>query len=187
MVLNNKPQMFSAHFPSNFFYNEVEEKWSPFVERMKLPYQSVCDFMNAQIQSVNFPGIGLENSEQQREQYVITYPGGKEYEAVVNKNLDIVFKLTESYVSYFILMDQIGMYLRYAGPGLKDSGAQKKAVWMEPFHLQFISDAGFGMTGFVFQEITPRSLTDLQLSYAAQAATYNTFTFGITYNRYMVF
>ena len=187
MVLNNKPQMFTAYFPSNFFYKEVEDKWGAFVERMKLPYRTVCDFMNSQIQSVNFPGFNMEVSEQGREQYNVVYPGGKEYEAIVGKDLNIVFKLTESYLSYFILLDQIWWYLRYADTVAGEPAEVKKPVWMEPFHLRFLSDAGFGMTGFVFQEITPKSLTELQLSYAAQAATYNTFTLTLSYNRFMVF
>ena len=55
MVLNNKPQMFTVFFPSNFFYPEVNKKWELIIEKMRLPYQSIDDFMNAQIQSVTFP------------------------------------------------------------------------------------------------------------------------------------
>lgn len=83
MVLNNKPQMFSIYFPSNFFYPEVKRKWEPIIERMKLPYQSIDDFMNSQIQSVTFPSITMETSQQQRGQYEVVYPGGKDRKSVV--------------------------------------------------------------------------------------------------------
>lgn len=177
MVLNNKPQMFSIYFNEQFFYKEVREKWGPIIERMRLPYQSVSDFMNAQIQTVSFPGLNLDNPTQQREQYTVTYPTGGELEPLVSKDLSITFKLTESYISYFILWDQLDIYLHYV-----NGGHNKKPCWMEPLQLAFISDAGFQLSEFIFREITPVSLSELNLSYAAQIASYNTFTFGLRYN-----
>ena len=43
-VLNNKQQMFIVQFPSNFWYDEVVEKWTPMIERMRLPYNNINDF-----------------------------------------------------------------------------------------------------------------------------------------------
>ena len=80
MVLNNKPQMFTVFFPSNFFYPEVNKKWELIIEKMRLPYQSIDDFMNAQIQSVTFPSLNLDTSQQQRGQYDVVYTTGKELE-----------------------------------------------------------------------------------------------------------
>lgn len=177
MVLNNKPQMFSIYFNDHFFYKEVREKWGPIIERMRLPYQSVADFMNAQIQTVTFPGLNLSNPTQQRGQYEITYPTGGELEPLISKDLSITFKLTESYISYFIMWDQIDIYLHYV-----NKAADKKPCWMEPIQLAFLSDAGFQLTEFVFREITPSSLTELNLSYAAQIAAYSTFNFSLKYN-----
>lgn len=181
MVLNNCPQMFSIYFPSNFFYPEVKQKWEPIIEKMRLPYQTIDDFMNSQIQSVNFPGANLDISSQQRFQYEVTYPGGKELEPIINKDLTITFKLTESYISYWIIWDQVDLYLHYTNEVTKH-----KPFWMEPINLAFLSDTGFLLTEFIFQEITPTSLSDLSLSYAAQVASYNTFTWGLKYNRFII-
>lgn len=188
MVLNNKPQAFVLYFPSNFFYPEVCEMWSPIVERMKLPYQSVCDFMNAQIQSISFPGINAETATQQREQYTIVYPTGKEVAPLVSKDLTITFKLTESYISYFIMKDQFELYLKYATDDLnvQNRGAVKKKCWMEPIHMKFLSDVGYSLIDYVFEEITLTSLSNVELSYAATVAQYNTFQLGFTYNKYNV-
>ena len=60
MVLNNLSQMFSFYFPSNFWYDEVVETWTPFVQRMMLLYETVSDFMNDQVQSVVFPSINID-------------------------------------------------------------------------------------------------------------------------------
>lgn len=181
MVLNNKPQMFAISFPSNFFYPEVKKRWEPLVERMRLPYQSIDDFMNAQIQSIQFPNLNMPTSVQQRWQYEVTYPGGKELEPLIGKSLNITFKLTESYLSYWIMWDQIDTYLHYV-----HHHTDKKNCWMEPIFLSFLSDAGFELVKFIFREITPTSLSDLNLSYAAQIASYNTFTLGLNYNLFSV-
>ena len=185
MVLNNKPQMFTVFFPSNFFYLEVKKKWEPIIEKMRLPYQSLDDFMNAQIQSVTFPSLALDTAQQQRGQYDVIYPTGKELEPSMSKDLSITFKLTESYISYFIMWDQIDIYLHYANMDSEIDeyiGDDTKVCWMEPVHLAFLTDQGFELTKFTFSEITPTSLSELNLSYSAQAASYNTFSIGLHYN-----
>ena len=184
MVLNNKPQMFTVFFPSNFFYPEVKKKWEPIIEKMRLPYQTVEDFMNSQIQSVIFPSLTIDNSQQQRGQYEVVYPTGKELEPSLSKDLSITFKLTESYISYFIMWDQLDIYLHYVNMNneIDEYIDDKKPCWMEPIHLAFLTDQGFELTKFIFSEITPTSLSELNLSYAAQAAAYNTFSLGVHYN-----
>lgn len=181
MVLNETPWMYSAYFTSTFFYPEVKRKWEPIIEKMRLPYQSIDDFMNSQIQTVTFPSANLDMSTQQRGQYEVGYPGGKELEVLINKDLIITFKLTESYISYWIIWDQVDLYLHY-----KSEETEHKPCWMEPFNLGFFSDAGFLLTEFIFQEITPTSLSELNMSYAAQIANYNTFTWGLHFNKFIV-
>ena len=181
MVLNNKPQMFTFYFPSNFWYPEVKEKWTPFVERMKLPYQALDDFMNQQIQSVNFPAMNMELSMQQRGQYDVGYYGGKELEPLIDKNLTVNFKLTESYITYWVIWDQIDMFLHYAYDPDK-----KKPCWMEPFKLGFLDDSGMQMFEFTFFEITPLGTSELNMSYAATVASYNTFSLRMRYNYFTV-
>lgn len=179
MVLNNTNYMFSIGVPSNFFYPEVKAKWEPIIERMRLPYSTIDDFMNSQIQSIEFPGLNMEVSTQQRGQYEITYPGGKELEVLVDKSLSLTFKLTESYISYWIMWDQLDVYLHYA-----NEVTEHKPCWLEPIELAFLSDAGFQLTKFLFREITPTSLGSISLSYASQVASYNTFNLGLKYNKF---
>lgn len=182
MVLNNAPQMYTIYFPSDFFYESVCQKWGPMIERMRLPYQDVTDFMNAQIQSIIFPSISLETAQQQREQYPIAYSGGKELEALFNRDFTITFKLTESYISYWIIWDQILQYLHYG----ENNNGNTERIWMSSFHLGFLNDAGYQLMDFTFKELVPTSLSELNLSYAATIASYNTFSFGLKYNYFDV-
>ena len=61
---------------------------------------------------------------------------------------------------------------------------QKHPCWMEPVKLAFLSDAGFQMLEFTFWERTPTNTSELNLSYAATVASYNTFSINLRYNRF---
>lgn len=171
--------MFAIRFPYGFFYDEVVEKWGPVVKRMKLPYETVEDFMNGQIQTVDFPGLNLPTTEQQQGQFEITYPGGKEVEPLIDKSLNIKFKLTESYLTYWILFDQIECYLKY-------SSTSHKPCFMQPIALTFLTNAGMGIVTFEFKQIVPEGLDNLPLSYAAQPAEFHTINWKLHFNRYDV-
>lgn len=181
MVLNNLPQMFTFYFPSTFWYDEVLETWNPMVKRMKLPYEDVTDFMNAQVQGVTFPAMNIDLATQGRWQYEVAYPTGKELEPIIDKNLRITMKLTESYLSYWIFWHQIDVYLHYVND-FKD----KKPCWMEPVKLGFLTDSGFQLLEFTFWEITPTNTSELNLSYAATVASYNTYSINLRYNRFEI-
>lgn len=176
-VLNNKPQMFTIQFPSNFWYPEVVEMWTPMIERMRLPYQDLNDFMNSQIQSVVFPSMAIDLAPQQRGQYEVNYPTGKELEVHMDKTIKITFKLTESYLSYWIIFSQMDTYLHYV-----NDHHNLKPCWMEPIELGFLTDSGFRLLNFKFKEIIPTDTTSLTLSYAATVASYNTFDWTLKYN-----
>ena len=148
---------------------------------MKLPYVGLDDFMNAQIQSVRFPSVNAEVSTQIRGQYEVAYTGGKELEPLINKELEITFKLTESYMSYWVIWDQFDCYLHYSS-----QYREHKECWMEPIRIGFLTDAGLQLMAFTFKEITPRSIGELSLSYAATVAQYNTFSWGLHFNRYEI-
>jgi hypothetical protein len=47
--------------------------------------------------------MDLPNIEQGQQQYKIAYRGGKELEPTFDKNLTITFKLSEGFISYWIL------------------------------------------------------------------------------------
>ena len=178
MILRNLPQMFTFRFPQTFFYKEVCDRWEPFVRRMKLPFSTVCDFMNSQVQSVDFPDISLSGETQQQGQYETAYPAGRELGPELTKALSVRLKLTESYMTYWILFDQIDWYLKY--------GSAHKPVFMDPLALTFLNQKGFGMVTFEFRNVIPEGLTGLPPSFAAQAAASKTVDFRMRYTRYDV-
>lgn len=173
MILNNRTQLFSFYFPSNYLFPEVSEKYKVYLNRMHLPFESCEDFLNSCIQTVSFPAISIENASQQLGQYEIQHTTGKELDVITNKTLTITFKLADSYLSYWIIRDQIEAYLKY--------GEVKKIYW-NPLYLTFLSSAGYEINTFEFSQITPTDLSELDLSYKSEITQYNTFTLTVHYN-----
>ena len=174
MILNNRTQLFSFYFPSNYFFPAISEKYKVYLNRMHLPFESCEDFVNSCIQTVNFPSFSIPNASQKLGQYEIENTTGKELDVIVEKNLTITFKLTDSYLSYWIIRDQIEEYLKY--------GNKKRKIYWNPLYLTFLSSAGYEINTFEFSQVTPISLSELDLSYKSEITQYNTFSLGVHYN-----
>jgi len=176
MLLNAISSQFVVLFPQNFFYEEIRKKWNPIVKRLKLPYESIEDYINASVQSMSFPAVDLNNVEQGQGQFKITYRGGKELEPILDKNLNITFKLSEGFISYWILFEQIEMYREYA----------PTVPFWPPMYVSFLDHRGFELMVFSFEKIVPTSLSQLDISYAKTVAEFSTFNLGLRYNRYNI-
>ena len=175
-ILNAKNNMFTIWFPPNFFYPEIIERWEPVVKRLKLQYQTVEDFFNASIQSVTMPAMDLNTVEQQQRQFEIRYKGGKELEPVFEKSLEVTFKLSEGFITYWIIFEQIERYLEY----------QDGNVFWPSMYVSFLDLHGFELVAFEFNKIVPTGLSPFDVSYATTAADFNTFTLGLRYNRFNI-
>jgi hypothetical protein len=141
-----------------------------------LPYETLEDFINATIQSVSFPSIELDTVEQQQSQFNIRYRPGKELEPLLDRNLTLTFKLSEGFISYWILFEQIELFLDY----------RKTQAFWPPMYLSFLDHHGFELLEFTFTKIIPQSLSQFEISYATTAAEFNTFTMNLVYNRFNI-
>jgi hypothetical protein len=106
----------------------------------------------------------------------ITYRGGKELEPILDKNVTITFKLTEGFITYWMLFDQIELFQQY---GIK------QPFWPS-MYVSFLDHHGFELMTFEFQKIVPTMLSQLPVSYATVSADFNTFTLNLKYNRYKI-
>jgi hypothetical protein len=173
-ILNSKLSQFVIWFPKDFFYPEIRERWTPVVKRLKLPYQSLEDFFNATVQSVTFPEVTLNTVTQPQTMFQIKYKGGKELEPMLDKNLTITFKLSEGFITYWMLFDQIELFQTYA---------EKEPFWPS-MYVSFLDHHGFELMAFQFKQIVPNSLSQFNVSYSTPVSQFSTFTLNMTYNRY---
>lgn len=175
-ILNAKLNMFAVWFPQDFFYPEIRERWTPVVKRLKLPYQSLEDFFNSTVQTVTFPEVTLNSLTQPQTMFQIQYRGGKELEPILNKNLTIVFKLSEGFITYWMLFDQIELFQKYS---------DKTPFWPS-MYVSFMDHHGLELMAFEFKKIIPVSLSAFNVSYSSVISEFNTFSLNMTYNRYKI-
>lgn len=175
-ILNSKQNMYVCWISKDFFYPEVRERWIPVINRLKLPYTSIEDFINATIQNVTFPEVLLNLATQPQTMFPIKYRGGKELEPILNKNLTITFKLGEGFIGYWLLFEQIEAFQKYA---------DTTPFWPS-IHISFLDHHGFELMVFEFQKIVPLTMSQLSLNYSTVAAEFNTFTLSLMYNRYKI-
>lgn len=178
MILNAKNNMFTIWFPPHFFYPSIVRKWEPVIQRLKLPYHSIEDFFNASIQSLSFPSLELNNPGQQQSQFRIEYKPGKELEPIFGKEIEVTFKLSEGFITYWIIFEQIEEFLRY-------NDDESKVFW-PPMYVSFLDMHGFELVAFEFNKIIPTSLSSFDVSYSTTAADFNTFSLGLRYNRFNI-
>lgn len=176
MILNSLNNQFIVQFPSGFFYTDIVKKWTPVVKRMKLPYETLEDFINATVQSITFPAVELPPVEQGQSQFRIQYRPGKELEPLIDKNLTITFKLSEGFISYWILFEQIEKFMEYGDT----------VPFWPPMYVSFLDHRGFELVAFSYEKIIPLNLSQFEISYAQTAAEFNTFSMGLRYNRYVI-
>jgi hypothetical protein len=175
-ILNSKLNMYAIWFPKDFLYPEVRERWTPVVKRLKLQYQTLEDYINATVQSVTFPEVVLTAAEQPQTMFNIKYRGGKELEPILDKNITVTFKLTEGFITYWMLFDQIELFQFYS---------DRDPFWPS-MYVSFMDHHGFELMAFEFQKIVPLNLSQFNVSYATVAADFNTFTLNLGYNRYKI-
>lgn len=175
-ILNAKLNMYSVWFPRDFFYPEVEKRWTPVVKRLKLQYQTLEDFLNASVQSVSFPEMTLAPVTQTQSQFQIRYRGGKELEPILDKNLTVTFKLMEGFITYWMLFEQIEAYQKY----------QETSPFWPSMYISFLDHHGFELMVFEFEKIVPTGMSQFNLNYSTVAADFNTFTLSLVYNRFKI-
>ncbi len=176
MILNSLNNQFVVQFPKGFFYPEIVARWTPVVNRLKLPYESLEDFINATVQSISFPAIELPAVTQPQGQFKIMQRPGKELEPLVEKNLTVTFKLSEGFISYWIMFEQIELFQEYG----------ERIPFWPPMYVSFLDHHGFELVAFSFEKIIPLNLGQFEISYAQTAAEFNTFTLLLRYNRWQI-
>ena len=178
MLLNPLSQNFVIWLPTNFFYDEVVKLWTPVFKRMFLPYLTIEDMFNSQITTLSFPSVASNSVTQQNQNYQITKRSGRQLDQDMGKDLTLTIKLSESYMTYFIARQQMDLYLKYG---------KQRQLYFPPINVTILDEGGFENITYTYYQLTPVSLSDFDLSYAAKPGSFNTFTWGFKYNYFDIY
>jgi len=180
MILNARKNGFVVNLPQNFFNDEINEKYKNYYRNLMVPYKSISDFMASTIQTIDIPGFEsqlqsqVENLGKKREVH-----SSKPIAEQFTRNMEISFKLTDGWMSYFIFLDNMLNYLDFSNLAenntLNNSLGQafsKSPIKHEnhpffyPIRLTILNNEGYGLISIVFNRPQIIGLTNFQLSYA---------------------
>ena len=173
MILSNLPQSFRVYFRKGYIYPEVRERWEPLVRKLDLPYMSVEDFMNSLIKTISMPSLTTGSVTQMKGRNTITKLDGYSLEESVQKTFNITFKVTESYLSYLIMMHQLKVFR---------SIFEKHNLYQPPVYVDYFDDNQIVCYRQAYLQVTPLSISELPMTYSAQLSQYTEFTMSFAYN-----
>jgi hypothetical protein len=194
MILNARQNGFMVLLPQNFFNPEIEAKYEKYYRNLLLPYRSIADFMSSTIQTVSFPSFSSQLAKQVR-------PLGKEQESqsakpiadMFTREVKLTFKLTDSYLNYFIFLDNALNYLEPANINPDNTGNSLGRALTNlpernvnhpafgPIRLTLLNNEGYAVSSIIFNRPQLTNMSDLTLSYSSVTPQFATFSTTFKY------
>jgi hypothetical protein len=174
MILNSRQNGFIFTFPKGFLDPSVVQKYEGYVKRMPVPYDTLNDFINATIQSVNFPTLRtVDTTEQIRPGgFKQTYKSATTLQNLIQRDFTVTFKLGEGFINYWIIYENIVKFLDFQNP----------EQYLPDFRLLLLDNEGVVMSSILLQQPTVTSLSELQLNYSSTTPQFSTFSVGFRCN-----
>lgn len=195
MILNARQNGFMVLFPQTFFSPDIDKKYEKYYKSLLMPYRSISDFMSATIQSINMPGFMATLPEQTRilgkRQDLLT---AKPIADLFVREFKLTFKLTDSYLNYWIFMDNA---LNFLSPNKVDREADIDSrlgralsadpvrddnhPYYDPIRLVLLNNEGYAVTSVIFNRPILKGVSELNLSYSSISPKFVTFTATFAY------
>ena len=172
-ILNARANSFYFVFPKGFFPDVVHGKYIDYLKKQPTPYDTLTSYMNSTIQSVTFPSMSMDSSEQVRNLGKrITYQSATPVQDLFNREFQISFRIAEGFVNYFIMLETLLDYLDFKNPG----------VYIQNLPLRTLDNEGNIITTVMFKEVTLTSFSELNLNYTQNNPSVYTFNVGFKCN-----
>jgi hypothetical protein len=174
MILNVRQNGFIFNFPKEFLHPDVVEKYKGYVNKMPEPYDTVQDFINATIQSINFPTLRtIDTAEQIRPGgFKQTYKSSTTLQNLIQRDFTVSFKLGEGFINYWIIYENIVKHLDFQNP----------EQYLPDFRLMLLDNEGIIMASVILEQVTVTSLSEVNLNYSSTTPAFTAFTVGFKCN-----
>ena len=173
MILNAKGNNFYFVFPRGFFPEAVTSKYTPYLERQPVAYETISQLMNSTIQSVTVPSIQMTTVEQTR--YLgkkVRYKSSVPIQDLFSTDFSVTFKMTDGFLNYFVMLDTLLYFLNF----------KNSDVHSMDLAVRVLDNDGNIVTTIGFKETILQSLGELQLNYTSNAPDTQTFSLGFSCN-----
>lgn len=175
MRLSSQGSQFIFNLPSDFFTEEILNKYNPLLEKNWVQYTNIVDYLNSTIKEMVFPGLSIQSPIQRvkRGKEINYKPATNVNDIASSRELDITFRSVDSHLNYMILHD---MFIKH----YLDTGS----LFVNPFILQVLDIHRDVIYEVHFKEIILKSLSEMRFLYNDQAISETGFTLTFSFNFY---
>jgi len=168
MLLNSTYNNFLFYFPKGFFPRSVEERYLPFFKRLPVPFTNLTDFMSWTVQSVSWPSMNLEITQQDKRLTTAKYKGGFSATEYSSKELTVTLKTVEGFLNYWVMHDTLEEYWKLDNP--------EEVLYVPDLSVHTLDQYGRMMFTVNYREVVMSALSEMELSYASNVPEYKSFT-----------
>jgi hypothetical protein len=177
-IVNARSSQFIFSFPKGWFPKPVMDKWTPYVKRLPIAYETVDAVVSSSIQSVTFPNMTMDPASQTRRLgKQQEYKSSKPIQDLFNRELTLNFRLLEGHLNYWIMLDTIVCYLNFDNTDL----------YMDELYLRSLDQEGRVINTIRFDKVYFKGLSEINLAYSDNNPDFKSFSCTIGYNWMEVF
>lgn len=175
MRILSQDSQFAIQLPDNFFPQEIEDQFSSFLKNYRAGYyQTVRDYMNAQIRSLEVPGFSYTPETQdilygKKEGYQPAKPD----QELISRQMTIKLKDVDSYGAYYIAL-KIWQHHYFNN----NVGNQ----FIGPVNLYNLDQNGDAVFRIRFRRCLMTGISGNNYAFATQQVADKSFTWNIYYN-----
>jgi hypothetical protein len=177
MILNARNNNYTFRFPKGFIPENIEKKYEPILLLLPQPFANVTEYLNFAVQSVTFPRFDVTEASQVSKNQRLNWRGGWDLLRSQAGEVVVTFKATEGHITYFLMLDLLADYLDY-GYAERNEGAE----FMPSLHLHLLDWTGNLFLTFQMEQVTMSSLSELELSFPANAPDAKSYTATFGFN-----
>ncbi len=175
MRLSSQSSQFIFNLPSTFLPNETIETYTPILEKNWIQYESIIDYLNSTITSVNFPGVSFDMPTQIRMRGKVRdfKPSKNPQDIITNRELTVTFRSVDSDLNYWLMFDIINKHY-----------LDVENQFLDPFTITCVDIHRDAIYVIKFYEIILKSLSDNNFNYSQQKVSSKPFTVNFNFNFY---
>ena len=175
MRLSSQSSQFIFNLPNSFLKNELIDSYTPVLEKNWVQYESVIDYLNSTIKSVNFPGISFDMPMQirMRGKERNFKPAKNIQDIITTRELQVTFRSVDADLNYWLMFDIINKHY-----------LDVENSFLQPFTITCVDIHRDAIYVIKFFEIILRSLSDNNFNYSQQKVNPKEFTLTFNYNFY---
>lgn len=174
MQLLSQESQFAVQLPSDFYPQDLEQEFKPFLDNERVVYSSLQDYMNAQIRSISIPGYSYSVEEQAlRYGKMQGYQPAQHDQQLINRSMSIDFKDVDANIAYLIAQRMFLYHYNNSSVNNQHLGP------IVMFTLDARGDAVFRVR---FKQTLLTGISDKSYNFASQQIADKSFTLNFYYN-----